>query len=83
MRTFDQIVEELDWASESLGETVSQFEAETAMFGDGWPGAAKQIRDGKARVRELKAELAAVWCPLPYAHPVAHALDAADNACPF
>jgi hypothetical protein len=56
---------------EQLGETIAQHKGETALFGDSWPGAMRDIADLNEVIRKIEALLDA-WpeygppIPAPY-----------------
>ena len=54
-----ELCDDLDGCREALGEIEAQHRSETAAFGDSWPGAQIQIRDGRAHLAELEARFEA------------------------
>lgn len=52
-----ELIEQIEHAQEALGETVSQHRAETAMYGDSWPGAQLQIADMRRDLSALLAQM--------------------------
>ena len=80
----------LEYAHQSLGETIAEYRSEVAMFGDAWPGADADIAACKDRVNTLTVEMNAFTARNPLYFPPAWALArvevppcAADNDLPF
>lgn len=42
---------------ERLGETITQHESETILYGDSWPGAQIQIREQREMLARLQREI--------------------------
>jgi hypothetical protein len=85
--TLDQNPEEwIGYALESYGETLSQHHAETAQFGDSWPGAQVELRERREAIvaYALKHKLPNPFAPQPRPAPApAHVVSDSEDDCPF
>lgn len=55
--TIEELEEFVMFGNENLGELIAQHRAETAAFGDSWPGAQIQIQNLAEDLRNASAEL--------------------------
>lgn len=56
--TIVELFEDLEYGEESLAETEGQHQAETAHYGDSWPGAQRQIAAQRDECRKTREEIA-------------------------
>ena len=47
----------LYWYEESLGEAETQYKSECALYGDAGPGQGLRVREGRAALAKIKAQL--------------------------
>ena len=58
-RTLDELLERRDALNEQLGDMETQHKAETAHYGDSWPGAQVEIEAMRQHVAALDREIEA------------------------
>jgi hypothetical protein len=59
------LIDALRTAEDTYDETVGQYRAECALYGDAWPGAAIDLQATWDYVEALRAQLAALVPPTP------------------